>query len=364
MRVLLQIRSDVFERPGGDTVQLQRTAEALRALGVDAEISTETQPRLLGFDLVHLFNVTSPLQPFLQALHAKRHGTPIALSTVYWPQDEYQRMAGTRPSLRVPIRRAILRALDRLLPESSATRARLGLRLLEARHGRKGLQRGLLEMAGVWLPNAHGEHERVAADFGIERPTVIVPNAVDRAFAAADPSEFVAQVGLRNFLLCVARIEPRKNIVALAKAASAIGRPLVVMGWITSESYWEQCRRAATVRLVHIGQSEPKFVASALAAAAVHVLPSWYETPGLSSLEAALAGCRVVTTDRGTAREYLGDLVEYCDPLSVDSIRSAIEAALAAPPPSRLKALVKERYTWEAAAKATTEGYRRLLEST
>lgn len=360
-RVLLQIRSDAFDRPGGDTVQLQRTAGALRTLGVDAVISTETEPPLAGFDLVHLFNVTSPLEPYLQALHAKRHGAPIALSTVYWPQDEYERMSGVRRSLRAPLRAAALRALDRVLPAKSATRERLGSRLVEARLGRRGLQRALLEMAGVWLPNARAEHERVAADFGLDRPAVVVPNAVDGAFAAADPAEFVAQTGLRDFVLCVARIEPRKNHLALVRAATAIGRPLVAIGWIASEPYWAQCQRAAGVRLVHIGQSQPSFVASALAAAAVHALPSWYETPGLASLEAALAGCRVVSTDRGTAREYLGDLAHYCDPLSVESIRTAIEAALAAPVPPRLRALVGERYTWEAAAKATAEGYRLLL---
>src|SRR4051794_22528618 len=111
-RVLLQIRSDVFTRPGGDTVQLQKTVEALRGLGVNAEISTETEPPLTGFDLVHLFNMTNPLQPYLQAIHAKRHGTPIVLSTVYWPQDEYYRVGGPRRSLRAPMRKAVLRALD------------------------------------------------------------------------------------------------------------------------------------------------------------------------------------------------------------------------------------------------------------
>ena len=79
-RVLLQIRSDAFTRPGGDTVQLEKTVEALRALGVNAEISTETEPPLTGFDLVHLFNMTSPLQPYLQAVHAKRHGTPKSVA--------------------------------------------------------------------------------------------------------------------------------------------------------------------------------------------------------------------------------------------------------------------------------------------
>ena len=43
-------------------------------------------------------------------------------------------------------------------------------------------------------------------------------------------------------------------------------------------------------------------------------LPSWFETPGLAALEAALAGCSVVITPFGSTREYFGDLVEYARP--------------------------------------------------
>ena len=55
-------------------------------------------------------------------------------------------------------------------------------------------------------------------------------------------------------------------------------------------------------------------LASAYAAARVLALPSWFETPGLAALEAALAGCAVVVTPFGCTREYFGDRVEYARP--------------------------------------------------
>jgi glycosyltransferase involved in cell wall biosynthesis len=357
MRVLLQIRHDALTRPGGDTVQVHRTAEALRALGVEAEVSQELRPELRGRDVVHVFNMTAPAEPLEQATWARTRGLPVALSTVYWPQDEYYRLGERRPFWRGWLRRARLRWTD-----AGAAPPALAFQIAEARHGREALQRKLLDAAGVWLPNAEAEHAEIVRAFGFDRPTVVVPNAVDPSFADADPALFRAQHAVpETFLLCAARVEPRKNLLALVQAAGELATPLVVIGWIASEPYWRTCLAAARAPLIHVAQSPPALVASAMAAAAVHVLPSWYETPGLSSLEAALAGTRVVSTDRGSAREYLGDLAHYCDPTSVPSIVAAIRASLAGPPSPALRQLVATRYTWEEAAKATLRGYETLL---
>jgi hypothetical protein len=102
-------------------------------------------------------------------------------------------------------------------------------------------------------------------------------------------------------------------------------------------------------------------LASAYAAAKVHALPGWFETPGLSTLEAAAAGCNVVSTDRGLAREYLGEMAWYCDPRSLESIRAAVVAAYEGPRSQALREHVRERYGWKTAAERTLEGYRLAL---
>ena len=60
-------------------------------------------------------------------------------------------------------------------------------------------------------------------------------------------------------------------------------------------------------------------MASAYAAAAVHVLPSWMETCGLVSLEAALAGAPLVGSTFGHELEYLEGDAWYADPENADS---------------------------------------------
>ena len=65
--------------------------------------------------------------------------------------------------------------------------------------------------------------------------------------------------------------------------------------------------------------------------AKIHILPSWIETPGLSSLEAAAMGCTVVVTDRGDTEWYFGDQAYYVEPGNKLSIRRTIETALKTP---------------------------------
>jgi hypothetical protein len=191
--------------------------------------------------------------------------------------------------------------------------------------------------------------------------TVVVTNAVDERFFSARPEPFVERYGLRDFVLCAARVEKRKNQLLLVAALRGTGIPLVIVGQPNPEEYRELCRRYADANVTFLEALPREELASAYAAAKVHALPGWFETPGLSTLEAAAAGCSIVTTDRGTAREYLGDGAWYCDPKDVVSIRNAVLAAYQAPRAGQLRELVRERYTWARAAESTLEGYRLAL---
>ena len=78
-------------------------------------------------------------------------------------------------------------------------------------------------------------------------------------------------------------------------------------------------------------------------AASVHACVSWYETPGLVSLEAALSGCKLVVTPGGSTREYFGEDAFYCRPDDAASIRAAVVQALGLRlPTDRLAARVAE----------------------
>ena len=95
--------------------------------------------------------------------------------------------------------------------------------------------------------------------------------------------------------------------------------------------------------------------------AKVHVLPSWFETAGLATMEAAALGCNIVIADKGDVREYFGDLAFYCEPDNPDSIAEAIKLALKSPVNKALQEKVLNDYTWEKAAEQTYSAYKKVL---
>ena len=99
-------------------------------------------------------------------------------------------------------------------------------------------------------------------------------------------------------------------------------------------------------------------LASAYAAARVFALPSWFETPGLAALEAALAGCAVVITPFGCTREYFGDRVEYARPdRPADDRRGDRPGAGQTGPDPGSAAHVAAHYLWSDVARRTAEVY-------
>jgi glycosyltransferase involved in cell wall biosynthesis len=102
---------------------------------------------------------------------------------------------------------------------------------------------------------------------------------------------------------------------------------------------------------------EDPLLGSAYAAARVFALPSWFETPGLAAMEAALAGCPLVVTPFGCTREYFGDLARYARPHRIGEIARAIGRAWDAPRDRGLASRIREQFSWQVVARRTSEAY-------
>ncbi len=359
----MQSRRDLLTLVGGDTIQVLKTKEHLEALGIHVDISLDLEPTLAGYDLVHLFNITRIQETYLQMRHAKQHGCPVAVSPIYHNLTEYYAKGNY----------GIIRWLYRLVRDETAREVlrdlvsfKKDLQQLRAlrclwKTGYKQEQEQVLHQADVILPNSYMEQEQLKKDFGLDHAYVVAYYAPSSHFYFASPDAFVTRYHMRDFVLCVARFGARKNQLALIRALRATSIPLVLVGFPFNRQYYRACRREASDATIFFNHVPHEEIGSFYAAAKVHVLPSWFETCGLVSLEAGLAGCNVVSTDRGYTKEYCKDYVWYCDPSSVDSIRAAVLQAYTAPKTEAFRRYVRETFDWKKTARATLHAYESVL---
>ncbi|MFB3886419.1 MAG: glycosyltransferase family 4 protein [Thermodesulfobacteriota bacterium] len=363
LKLLFQSRKTLFSVPGGDTIQMLKTAEHLKSLGCHVDVSTELDPSVTGYDLVHLFNLMRPQEVYLQALNAKRYGKKVALSTIYGPYLEYEKKArGGLAGLlarrlrmdRIEYLKILARALKNL-EWNPGTAAVL-------KKGYRKLQSEIIDMADLFLPNSESEMERVISDFPEARrkPHAVVPNAVDAELFGQNEvrvSEDLSQ--FKDCVLCVARIEGRKNQLNLVRAANRVGYQLVLVGKPAPNhaSYFRKILKESRPNIHVVGHVSHEKLPRYYSVAKVHAMPSWMETPGLSSLEAGAAGCNIVVTEKGDTRDYFEEYAFYCEPDSIESIGGAIEKARRHNGNGHLREHILRNFTWQNAAGKTKRGY-------
>jgi glycosyltransferase involved in cell wall biosynthesis len=365
MHVLWLIRPDLHSSPGGDTTQILETAAALERRGVSVEMSSTRRPDLSRFDLVHLFHLDRVWENVEWCRQIRATATPSVLSPIYWPTDEFDCNGRTGLGAAVTqfggsIPYQYLKLLHRgVLPFFDRGELRT---LRDAGRGYRFARRFLLETVDILLPNSRAERVQLERNFDLHQPIHIVRNAVN-------PETFVhthanRQPGVdadadANSVLYVGRIEPRKNQLMLIRALNGSDFRLQIIGRAGRfhNGYERRCRREAGPNVEFLGWRPPQELQKWYCKSGVHVCPSWYETPGLASLEAAYCGCPIVVTSRGSTQEYFGDQAEYCDPSDSGSIRAAIEQALSRPQRRSLQRRIEAEFTWEKAAHETLEAY-------
>lgn len=372
MKVLFVNRSDSFWRPGGDVVQMLETKRNLEDLGAEIDISLSGHPIGVGYDLAHVFNSQIPYEEFEQVRHLKQVRLPVCLSTIYWDATEtlWADMA-VRAIFRSAKDEAQLESyIDRLHDQTLEIKGLSPVSPSPYYRAVKAAQRRLFEQVDYLLPNSQLEMREISIRHGIcNKPFTVVPNGVDpEIFLCGDADRFIDKYGVRDFVVMAGRIEGRKNQLLTLYALRNENLPVVIIGGQYDRDYAQLCRKWAGPNVLFLGHLPQTELASAYAAARVCILPSWMETPGLAALEAALAGCNLVVTNRGATWEYFGNYAYYCDPSDPESIRDATLKAYNnferdRPRREAFRDLILSQYNWKQAAEKTLIGYKNLLAS-
>ena len=141
-----------------------------------------------------------------------------------------------------------------------------------------------------------------------------------------------------NVALFVGRFAAHKNISRLVLAFgqsrfAAEGGQLHLVGGTASERVEVErfVAEAGVVGVTAHGPCSEAELDSWFARARLVALPSLEEGFGLPAFEAAAAGIPVVTSRAGAMAQLPEEVASFCDPLSVSSIASTIDAAASAP---------------------------------
>jgi len=335
----------------------QSAGRALRELGVEVDLVATDSPETGGYDVAHVFGIFHPQTAARQIDAVRKGGTPLVLSPIWLDLRPY---FATAPLVERALRGRTPGAVERRLetmrkrlrePRARDKAARRADREIE-------LQRELVHQADVLLPASEVEAYR----YGEQLRVASVPYAV-APVGTDEEALTIERAGERAGVLCVGRVESKKNQAALLYALRDVDVDVTIVGREYDAPYSALCRRWATPRTRFAGTPSRAEVLAMMARAAVHAYPAWVEIPGLASIEAAAAGARAVSGDRGCEREYLGPEADYADPSEPESIRTAVLRALGRGPRERddpLEQRLRGR-TWRAHAEATLAAYRRVL---
>ena len=347
---ILSLRSR-FGDVTGDCVQAEKTTEALREIGQDAdrfyldvpsgkvydnsnELLGEWQNVMGDMDVIH----TIPPIPIENITRQPKVKALLATSTVFWSSPTYWKVV-LRNCVRVDLN--LLKALIREVA------AKIGIKLLNAKNG-----------YDLLLANSEDEIRCVRKYCRLKSGAKLfaVPNAIDPIPEWVEDLARCDELPKEDYVLVPGIFAPRKNQKTLIKALKDFDHPVVFIG---KGPLLEKCKQIApkTMRFLGHVEHQSKLFYSALKYARVVCLPSNCETPGIAGLEAAALGARPVVSYEGGTAQYYGWDAEYIEPLSQLSIYDGIIKAWDR---GRLQRMTQTRYrelTWRKCAEYTMNTY-------
>lgn len=205
-----------------------------------------------------------------------------------------------------------------------------------------------------------------------------IPEAARAAFYPAPRSQSDAvcrRLAIEDeFILFVGTIEPRKNLLSLARAftellqGSSLRPQLVIAGkegWLSEELMTYSGESQIRDRVLFTGHLSDDDLRALYSACRVFVYPSLYEGFGLPLLEAMACGAPVVTSNVPSIIETVGDVARLISPTNVHDLAQGIKCLLENPHEQAHRSAAgiehAKKFSWSQTAAATLDVYRNVL---
>jgi glycosyltransferase involved in cell wall biosynthesis len=259
------------------------------------------------------------------------------------------------------------------IPETFKLRSRVQLRLTVRATARRA--------AHVIAPSEYTRRDLIET-YGLDPARVTaIPLAVAPHFRPVEVAGELARVRARygiagKYVLAVGSTQPRKNLARLVRAYSALRRgrgrsnlpQLVLVGkqaWLYGDTLKAIEEEGLGQDVLLTGYVSEDDLPALYAGALLFAYPSYYEGFGLPPLEAMSCGAPVLTGDRTSLPEVVGDAGLTVDPFDTDAIASALARLI---DDDALRAHLRERglerarsFDWRDTARMTLQVYRRVM---
>ena len=203
----------------------------------------------------------------------------------------------------------------------------------------------------------------------------VVPEAPGEHFVSLDPAEsmaIVSRYGLpfRDYFLFVGNNEPRKNVPRIVdaytrlRARTRLAPPLVIAGgagWKNRPIHEAVAASPCAADIRVLGYVPDADLPALMGGALAFVYPSLYEGFGLPPLEAMACGAPVITSNRSSLPEVVGDAALLVDPEDTADLARAMARVMDEAP---LREDLRERgrkqaqrFSWDETARLTVQAY-------
>jgi len=226
-----------------------------------------------------------------------------------------------------------------------------------------------VRVAAHILADSQATRDDLIREYGADpaRITVVYPGVDETLRRVDDPAAIAAvcaKYGISGeYVLYVGTLHPRKNLVRLIEAFSALkykALKLVIAGqkgWLYDRIFARVRELGVEPRVLFPGYVADADLPALLSGARVFAFPSLYEGFGFPVLEAMACGVPVVCSNVSSLPEVAGDAALLVDPLDTGAWTTALERALTdeelrAELTTRGYAQVR-RFSWQRAAEET-----------
>jgi glycosyltransferase involved in cell wall biosynthesis len=290
---------------GGDYIQMEKTANELRKLGVEVDIEDNPLPspalKMYLYDIIHVWHFSMEWSKYAVWASVSKK-LPTVVSMIYHESDQY---------IPYPNQQIMADQVDGMIFMTE---------------GEKGRVRRHLELD--------------------ESKTIVIPNGIDK--------HWFDKYRKGSYLLTVGRIEPSKGQFAVAKVANKMGLKYRCVGE-NKDPYYAELVRLEGAEMVGKVEDIHK-LKEIYQHCSVYVLASRAELLPLTVMEAGAQGKQIILSNHCEWKVP----AEYVEWNNEKEIQKAIEKQLAKGENKELKAMLKDM-SWSSVGKQVKEYYEEIL---